>query len=210
VRLLPIFARVLVSLLIGGAFLYSRDARSQARPLLTQNERQSHAAARPNPRCKPEPYETPVAYSELTVFDNGEVMYQISTAAPCLGEVGDPPWALRWDGPSGSKSVFRYKLSVLEFDKLKVFLDRADVRGISSFMNAGPGVGDFKIAIARPSGTQNIEVLSLMPNHVQLVKYPALIHLICNAKEVGRISSRAGQLPDWCRDARPLNGQVVP
>ena len=37
--------------------LCSTDAYPQAPPLLTQRERQSHAAARPNPRCKPEPYE---------------------------------------------------------------------------------------------------------------------------------------------------------
>lgn len=144
------------------------------------------------------------------MFDSREVVYQISTVVPCLGQVGDPPWGLRWDAPSGSKAVFRYRLSVQEFEQLKTFLDRADVKGIGSFMNAGPGVGDFKIAIARPSGTQNIEVLSLMPNHVQLVKYPALIHLVCKAKAMARIPSNSGELPGWCRDARPLNGQVPP
>jgi hypothetical protein len=84
------------------------------------------------------------------------------------------------------------------------------MKGIGSFMNAGPGVGDFKIAIARPAGLQNVDVLSLMPDHVQLVKYPALIHLICKAKDMGRIASNSGELPSWCRDAKPLNGQVPP
>ena len=199
-------ARMLVSFLIaGGVFLFCPDAFPQDQPLLTQHERQSHSAARPNPRCKPSPYETPITYSELTVFDSREVVYQISTVVPCLGLVVDPPWGLRWDAPDGTKAVFRYRLSVLEFEQLKTFLDRADVKGIDSFMNAGPGVGDFKIAIARPSGTQNIEVLSLMPNHDQLVKNPALIHLVCKAKDMARISSKSGELPDWCRNARPLN-----
>jgi len=198
------------SLLMGGAFLSNSDAYPQGHPLFTQQERQSHAAARPNPLCKPSPYETPISYSQLTVFESGEVVYRTSAVAPCLGQVGDPPWGLRWDIPSGSKSMFRYKLSLLELTQLRTFLDRADVKAISSFMNAGPGVGDFKIAIARPAGTQNIDVLSLMPQHVQLLEYPALIHLICKAKDMGRIASNSGELPGWCRDARPLNGQVPP
>jgi hypothetical protein len=99
---------------------------------------------------------------------------------------------------------------VPDLEHLKTFLDRADVKGIGSFMNAGPGAGDFKIAIARPSDTQNIDVISLMPNHVQLVEYPALIHLICKAKDMARISSKSGELPNWCKNARPLNGQVPP
>jgi hypothetical protein len=201
---------MLVSLLLGGAFVYCPYAHAQDRPLFTQHERQSHAAARPNPLCKPSPYETPISYSELTVFDSGEVVYQTSAVAPCLGQAVDPPWGLRWDAPSGATSVFRYRLSSLELTQLKTFLDRADVKGIGSFMNAGPGVGDFKIAIARPAGLQNVDVLSLMPDHVQLVKYPALIHLICMAKEMGRIASNSGELPGWCSDAKPLNGQVPP
>jgi len=208
-RLIP--ARALVSLLIaGGVFLFCLDAYLQDQPLLTQHERQSHSTARPNPLCKPSPYETPITYSELTVFDSREVVYQISTVVPCLGEVADPPWGMRWDAPNGTKAAFRYRLSAAEFEHLKTFLDRADVKGIDSFMNAGPGVGDFKITITRPSGTQNIEVLSLLPNHDQLVKNPALIHLVCRAKDLARISSKSGELPDWCRNARPLDGQVTP
>ena len=208
-RLIP--ARMLVSLLIaGGVFLFCPDAYLQDQPLLTQHERESHSAARPNPLCKPSPYETPITYSELTVFYSQEVMYQISEVVPCLGQVVDLPWGLRWDAPSGTKAVFRYRLSVPEFEQLKTFLDRADVKAIDSFMNAGPGVGDFKIAIARPSGTQNIEVLSLLPNHDQLVKNPALILLVCRAKDLARISSKSGELPDWCRNVRPLDGHVPP
>src|SRR5712692_4803028 len=173
-------ARMLVSLLIaGGVFLFWPDAYPQDQSLLTQQERQSHSAARPNPLCKPSPYETPITYSELTVFDSREVVYQISTVVPCLGQVVDPPWGFRWDAPDGTKAVFRYRLSLLEFEQLKTFLDRADIKGIDSFMNAGPGVGDFKI--------------------------PALIHLVCKAKDMARISSKSGELPDWCRNARPLN-----
>ena len=203
--------RMLVCFLItGGVFLFCPDADLQDQPLLTQHERQLHSAARPNPLCKPSPYETSNTYSELTVFDSRVVIYQISKIVSCLGQIVDPPWAVRWDAPGGTKAVFRHRLSVPELEHLKSFLDRADVKGIGSFMNAGPGVGDFKIAIARPSGTQNIEVVSLMPNHVQLVKYPALIHLICKAKDMARISSKSGELPNWCKNARPLYGQVPP
>lgn len=184
----------------GGAFVSSPDAFSQDRPMFTQHERQLHGAARPNSLCQPSPYETVVTYSELTVSDSREVVYRISTVVPCLGQVADPPWALRWDAPSGTVTVFRHTLSALAFERFKIFLDRADVKGIESFRNAGPGVGDFKIAIARPSGDQNVDVLSLLPTHFQLVNNPALIHLICKAKDIARTASRAGQLPAWCAD----------
>jgi hypothetical protein len=140
------------------------------------------------------------------VFDSREVVYQTSTEVRCLGQrVGDLPLSLRWAAPSGTPGIFRYRLSALEFEQFKALLDRADVQGIDSFMNAGPGVGDFKVAIARPNGTQNIDVVSLSPSHVQLVNDPALLHVICKAKEMARISSSSGELPVWCRDVRPLN-----
>jgi len=191
----------------GGAILRYTEALPQARPLFTQHERQSRASARPNPLCKPVPYERPIiTYSEVTVFDSREVVYQTSTEVRCLGQQpGDPPLSLRWAAPSGTPAVFRYRLSAMEFEQFKALLDRADVQGIDSFMNAGPGVGDFKLAITRPAGTQNIDVLSLSPNHMQLVKDPALLHVICKAKEMARISSKSGELPDWCRNVRPLN-----
>jgi hypothetical protein len=72
-------------------------------------------------------------------------------------------------------------------------------------MNAGPGVGDFKVAIARPARTQDIDVASLSPDHFQLVVDPSLIHLICKGKEMARLASRSGELPVWCRNARRLN-----
>ena len=205
-------ARIMLSLLVAaGAFFWCADAFSQALPLFTQHERQSHAAARPNPRCRPEPYETPITYSEVTVFDSRQVVYRTSTEVPCLGQqVGEAPLALRWEAPNGTAAVFRYRLSTPEFEQLKIFLDRADVRGLQSFMNAGPGVGDFKVAIARPTGTQNIEVVSLNPNHFQLVDDPSLIHVICKAKEMARIASRSGELPEWCKNARALNQAAGP
>jgi hypothetical protein len=162
-----------ISLLVAGGALFSvTGAFPQARPVFTQHERQSHAAARPNPRCRPEPYETPITYSEVTVFDSREVVYQSSTIVPCLGEVGDPLFSRRWEAPSSKAAVFRSALSMPEFEQFRIFLDRADVRSLQSFMNAGPGVGDFKIAVERPAGTQNIEVFSLSPDHFQLVDDP--------------------------------------
>jgi hypothetical protein len=199
--------RIMFSLVMaGGAFLRCTDAFPQARPLFTQHERQSPTSVRPNPLCRPEPYERTITYSEVTVFDSREVVYRISTEVPCLGQrVDDPPLARRWEAPSGTAAVFRYTLSALEFEDFKAFLDRADVQGIRSFMNAGPGVGDFNLAIARPAGTQNIDVLSLSPTHFQLVDDPALIHVICKAKEMAGRSSRSSELPDWCRNVRPLS-----
>ena len=202
---------MLISLVtIGGVFLAGPDAYPQHHPVLTQYERQLRAASRPNPRCKPTPYETPITYSQLTVFDSREVAYQISTMSPCLGQVAEPPWGLRWEAPNGTMAIFRYRLSVQEFERLKAFLDRADVKGINSFLNAGPGVGDFKIAIARPSGTQNVDVLSLMPEHMELVKSPVLVHLVCKVKDIARIASGSNELPDWCRNIRPLTAEMPP
>jgi hypothetical protein len=138
-------------------------------------------------------------------------VYRISTDVPCLGQrIGDPPLALRWEAPGGAAAVFRYRLSELEFEQFKALLARTDVQAIQSFMNAGPGVGDFKVAIARRDGTQNIDVVSLSPNHFQLVNDPALVHVICKAKEIARMSSRSGELPDWCKNVRPLNPATGP
>jgi hypothetical protein len=175
---------MLASLMTGGAFLCGADAFAQARPLFTQHERQSRAAARPNPLCRPEPYETRITHSDVTVFDTREVEYQISTIVSCVGQLGDLALRLRWQAPSATATVFRSMLSEPDFEQLKIFLDRADVRGIQSFMNAGPGVGDFEVTIVRPAGTQKIEVLSLSPNHFSLVDDPSLIHVICKAKEI--------------------------
>jgi hypothetical protein len=59
-------ARIMLSLLVaGGALLGGTDGFPQARPLFTQHERQSHAPARPNPLCSPEPYEAPITYSKV-------------------------------------------------------------------------------------------------------------------------------------------------
>lgn len=114
-------ARVLLSWLVGGVvFFAATEAFPQARPLFTQHERQSQAAARPNPLCKPEPYESPITYSEVTVFDSREVVYRISTVVPCLGDVGDPPFARRWE-PGATASIFRHKLSEPEFEQFKSF-----------------------------------------------------------------------------------------
>ena len=125
--------RIMFSLVMAcGAILRCTEAFPQTRPLFTQHERQSHAAARPTSFCRPEPYETPITYYEVTVFDSREVVYRISAEVPCLGQpVGDPPLALRWAAPSGTPAVFRYTLSVLEFEQFKVFLDRADYRAFT-------------------------------------------------------------------------------
>ncbi len=199
-------ARRLCLLFVAGVCLFYSNASPQGHALFTQHERQLHATARPNALCKPSPYETPISYTELNVFDSRDVVYEVSTLAPCLGERADPPWAVRWDALGGSKTVFRHRLSVQEFEQFKSFLDRAEVKGIVDFMNAGPGVGDFKISIARPSGVQNIEVVSLMPGHVQLGRKSALVQLICRAKDMARIASHSAELPEWCKDtdAKPL------
>jgi hypothetical protein len=181
-------------------FLWTTDAFPQDRPLFAQYERRVDSA-HPNPLCKQGPFERVINYSELVVFDSHEAVYRTSRDARCHGEAGDPAWMLRWEAPGEQAAAFRYTLSGKEFEELKSFMERADIKELESFRNAGPGVGDFKITIARPTGSQDIDVVSLMPTHYSLVEKPALIHLICMAKAMARRSPNSGELPEWCGDA---------
>jgi hypothetical protein len=159
-----------------------------SQPLLTQYERQT-PVSRKDTSCK-NGYRRTFTSSKLTVFATREVLYEPSQHSFC-----EPN-----EVQSGEKHVFRYALSLADFTQFKNFLDRADVKAIQNFFNAGPGVGNFKIAIRRPSGVQNIDAVSLMPKHIQLVKDPALVHLVCRAKEMARVASKSNETPDWCRE----------
>jgi hypothetical protein len=181
-----------------GMLLWRGAVFPQDRPLFVLHERLVDAR-HPNPSCKPAPYERVTNYAEVSVFKNRDIVYRTSSEAHCEGAAGDPSWARRWEAPSGIASTFRYTLSLAEFEQFKLFIDRPDVKGIESFMNAGPGVGDFKITIARSSSSQKIDVVSLMPNHYSLIANPALTQLICMAKAMAQRRPISGELPAWCR-----------
>lgn len=188
-----------VLVVAGGLLLGTVDAFPQDRLLFAQYERRVDSA-HPNPLCKHEPFERVINYSELTVFESHEVVYRTSRETRCDGDPSDPAWMLRWVALREQAVGFRYTLSRKEFEKFKSFIESSEIDGIESFRNAGPGVGDFKITIARPTGTRDIDVVSLMPTHYSLVEKPALIRLICMAKEMARRSSNSGDLPEWCSD----------
>ena len=182
---------------------------SQSHPVVTQYERQRPVGHK-DPSCK-SGFQFSFTTSKLTVFESREVVYELSEHAFCEGQVPDPPWGATWDTQprDSNKSVFRYTLTVSDFAQFRSFLDRPDVKSTESFLNAGPGVGDFKIIIRRTSGPQETEALSLLPSHIQLIEHPALVHLVCRAKQMARVASHAGEIPDWCEGLKPLTGKTL-
>ena len=129
-----------------------------------------------------------LSYSELIVSSDGQVQHAAWRVPAC----SDPTHAWDWAAPAGSK-VRRFSLSPVVFDQLKGFLDRAEVKAVRDFLNAGPGVGDYEIEIRHASGMQRIPVVSLMPEHNELKRDPTLLLLICEAKEIG-----GDERPHWC------------
>ena len=129
-----------------------------------------------------------LSYSELTVSSDGQVQHAAWIVPAC----SNPIHAWDWAAPAGSK-VRRFSLSPVVLDQLKGFLDRAEVKAVRDFLNAGPGVGDYEIEIHHASGMQRIPVVSLMPEHDELKRDPTLLLLICKAKEIGD-----DERPRWC------------
>jgi hypothetical protein len=147
------------------------------RPLWIVDERQ-HVGAAPGASC---PSGSPIlgqlAYSRLSVFHDRRVSLEVAEQTVCR-DTTDNVW---WEEPKvprvGSRT-FRYRLPDKEFDQIKALLESPSVKELATFANAGPGVGDFKLAIDRSSRTQNVIVIGLMPNHYSLQQDPALLHVI--------------------------------
>jgi hypothetical protein len=139
-----------------------------------------------------------LSYSELTVFNDGQVEKVNWSVPPC----SDPVLAWEWKVPVGSKDR-RFMLPPGAFKQLQSFLDRPEVKDLRDFLNAGPGVGDYDIEIHRVAGVQRVPVVSLMPSHYSLRQDPTLLRLICRAKEIG-----GDERPPWCADLNPT--QPVP
>jgi len=134
-----------------------------------------------------------LSLSTVTFFDDGEVTQLAWTIPAC----SDPAPARRWTPPAGTQ-VRRSKLQPGDKVALQRFLDLAEAKALTDFMNAGPGVGDYEIEIRRALGIQKLSVLSLMPEHDQLRHDPTLLRLICGAKELS-----GAERPRWC-PASPL------
>jgi hypothetical protein len=154
-------------------------------PLFTVRERQRKPAT---VSCFDGLIEVALSYSELTVFNDGQAT-QVAWVVPACS---NPAQAWEWTPPPGSK-IRRFKLVSGEYEQLKGFLDSREVRALTSFMNAGPGVADYEIKIHRLSGVQTVPVVSLMPNHFELRCDPTLLRLICKAKNIA-----GDERPAWC------------
>jgi hypothetical protein len=135
-----------------------------------------------------------VSISELTVLDDGTVKYRLAPGCPSRIIPADlaksHEAAESWTGSQATERVYEYSLPPAKFARLKELLDRQEVtHAMGSFMNAGPGVGDFEIEISRSDATQRIPILSFMPQHYELREHPAITYVICEAKTIEQAQS---------------------
>ena len=133
------------------------------------------------------------SYSELIVSDDRNVT-QVSWAVPACS---DPARFREWTPPAARK-LRRFSLPSVDIDGLRKLLDSPNVEGLTMFMNAGPGVGDYQIEIARASGVQKISAVSLSPSSHTIGRGLALLRVICRAKEI-----TGDERPRWCPASEP-------
>lgn len=164
--------------------------------LLRVYEKQLDANAKA--KCKQTAAAAVSAYSDLSVVDDGAVLYRV--AVGCDGHLLDTP-PQGWPGAGNPEVVYRSRLSSAQLADLKTFLDTPKVKDISDFLNAAPIFDDYSIEIARQNKPQIITVLAFMPEHRELQDKPALTQLICRAKAIARDASKSGEVPDWCKAA---------
>jgi hypothetical protein len=138
----------------------------------------------------------PVFMSLLTVLEDGKVEYR--SVPDCFDR-------LHWNCPdSSSEKLVRYEMAPTELSELKTLLERHEVKQVSDFMNAAGSFDDYDIEIPRSEGVQHIRVLAFMPSHIELQQHPALLYLICKAKEIERPASSTSETPGWCKTLPPL------
>jgi hypothetical protein len=138
--------------------------------------------------------------SRLTVFDDGEIKYRVSTWKICSKDdgkncLGPALWFYRWDDTH--ERVFQGKLDAAELDHLRTLLNSDDVKHTAGYANAGPSVGDFRISIHRGDRQQWIVVVGFNPGYGW---QPPLTDLICEAKVIAQSVPAPESLPDWCRN----------
>jgi len=123
--------------------------------------------------------------SRLTVFDDGEIRYRVSTWKICPKDAKDCPdpssWIYRWD--DAHEQVFQGQLDAAELNHLRTLLDRDDVKRTGGYANAGPTVGDFRISIHRGNNRHWIVVFGFNPSYGW---EPPLTDLICEAKIIAQ------------------------
>jgi hypothetical protein len=129
-----------------------------------------------------------ISYSVISVFADGRGSETVWFVTPCSDATG----MSEWTAPTNAKTN-DFELSADALAKLRSFLDRSEVKSLRDFLNAGGGVGDYDIEIHRLSGVQRIPIVSLMPEHDELKRDPALLQVICKAKGLA-----GDKRPPWC------------
>jgi hypothetical protein len=164
-------------------------ADSAGRPVFTMCERRASWVKQ---SCPDGTLVKDLSYSALSVLDDGTAKERTWAVAACM----NPTHAWDWKPPSGS-TLRTFRAEPTAYGRFTQLLDDPNLKRVTSFRNAGPGVGDYELEIAHASGTQRISVVSLLPEHVELRRDPTLLRLICAAKQVAGIPE-----PRWCRASK--------
>jgi hypothetical protein len=134
--------------------------------------------------------------SLLTVLDDGTAEYRV--VPDCFDR-------LLWScSHSASERVFPYALTPPQLSDLKALIERPEVKQVSDFMNAAPTFDDYDVDIPHSDNVQHIQILAWMPSHIELQQHPALLYLVCKAKEIEHLASGPQEIPDWCKSLPPL------
>jgi hypothetical protein len=159
--------------------------------------------------CQPRPYGLVQDDSELTVLDDGEVGYRISTGILCNDSrpvlEPDTHFGFRWKERLPEK-VFRYKLSDVELNKFKAFLERGDIVRAESLFSEAPARAEYRFIIGHQALSQNIEVIGFnfypkVPPGQQVLGLSAII---CVARNLAQRASTTVEAPSWCRGVEPF------
>ena len=134
--------------------------------------------------------------SLLTVLEDGRVNFRL---------VPDCYDRTKWDCPAGTlEKLSHSQMTPAQLSELRILLDRQEVKQASAFLDAAPIDEDYEIEIPRSDQVQDIPVLALLPNHVELQEHPALLYLICKAKEIEHWAGSTQEIPGWCAHLPPL------
>lgn len=194
-----------------------RGAFSQPQPreLFAAYIREGLGQTRMINECQPRQYGLVEDDSELTVLDDGEIKYRVSTGILCNGSrpiiEPDAHFGSRWKDRLPEKG-FRSKLSRDELDKLKTFLEREDVLRQESFLSAAPAPAEYRFIIARQTGIQNIEVIGFAfrgksEEKMSGQNVSGVSAIICLAKTLAHRTSNSAEGPAWCQGFEPFGSK---
>jgi len=164
--------------------------------------------------CQPRPYGMVQDDSELTVSDDGEVRYRVSTGILCDGTrpvlEPDAHFGSRWKERLPEK-VFRSKLSETELKNFKNFLEREDVVKQGSFLSEAPAPAQYKFIIGHLTRPQTIEVMGFnfypTPQQVSGQRVSGLGAIVCVARNLAHRTSQTAEVPAWCQGVEPFGSK---